>query len=312
MTPAGDSALLRPLSLGEIFDRALTLYVRNIVPFTLIAAAVVLPLIVLEYFAGRGESSSFAQVLAQIQHPGKTPPTPSGEQTGWTMLAVLAGFVLHGFSAVAIGVAVGALYRGELPDWRASYAAAFARTAGILVTLLAALATFVVEVFAGGMLLGTVLVVAFLLMRSTPALGVAATIAGTLVMIAWIAGIVLCYLAYVFALYGLAVERPAVGPAIASGFSRIFNRGELLRAVLVSLALTVIYGGWGVLMVTVAVLLELAHLRLVDLAVAGVGEVVVTSLLGVLLAVYYYDVRVRREGLDLQMQIDRLQPSPAP
>ena len=48
------------------------------------------------------------------------------------------------------------------------------------------------------------------------------------------------------------------------------------------------------------------------LFVASCISLVTTSFFGILLAVYYFDVRVRREGLDMQAQIDVLQPAASP
>ncbi|HEY9180348.1 MAG TPA: hypothetical protein VIO32_06480, partial [Candidatus Baltobacteraceae bacterium] len=63
MNAASDrAALLRPLTMGEIFDRAITLYVRNFVPFSLIVLVVVVPSAVMQYFAGLHASATFTQL----------------------------------------------------------------------------------------------------------------------------------------------------------------------------------------------------------------------------------------------------------
>jgi hypothetical protein len=307
MNPAGEPVLLRPLSLGEIFDRALTLYVRNIALFTLIALVLVVPLAIAQYFAGLHESSSFAQMIAQIQHPGSTPPQPvSAEQSMWTFLMISLAVVLNAFAVVAIAVAVAHLYRGEPVDWRACYARALQRAGAIVVTLLAEIAIFVVAVFAGAFVMAMVFVIAFLLVRASPALGVVAFIAAVLVGIVWFLGIVLCYLSFGFALSAVGIEQRGVGSAIGTGFSRIFNRSELLRAVLICLALSVVYIGFAVVSLTVAGTLESLNLHIVNVIVNSLLSLVSTALLSVLLVVYYFDVRVRREGLDMQAQIEGL------
>lgn len=309
MNPAGEPVLLRPLSLGEIFDRALTLYVRNIALFTAIALVLVVPLAIAQYFAGLYASGSFAQMIAQIQHPGSTPPQAvSAEQSMWTFLMIALAVVLNAFAVVAIAVAVANLYRGEPVDWRACYARALQRAGAIVVTLLAEIAIFVIGIFAGAFLMAMVFVIAFLLVRASPVLGVIAFVAAVLVAIAWFLGIVLCYLSFGFALSAVGIEERGVGSAIGTGFSRIFNRSELLRAVLICLALSVVYIGFAIVSVAVAGTLESLNLHIVNVIVNSLLSLVSTALLGVLLVVYYFDVRVRREGLDMQAQIEGLHP----
>lgn len=308
MHPAGDPAALRPLSLGEIFDRALTLYVQNFALFTLIELVVVLPLGIAQYFIGLHESSSFAQIIAQIQHPRSAPAPTSVGATGWPLLIVVLAVVLNAFSIVAIAFAVARTYRGEPADWRASYAHALRRAPAILITLLTEGAAFMLTVFAGAFAMTAVFFVAFLSVRASPAIGVVAFIAGLLVGLVWFLGIVLCYLAFGFAFNAIGVEQAAIAGAIVSGFARIFNRSELLRAIVVCLALAVIYIGFSIVSVSLATTLETMHLHLVNVLVNSAISLVSTALLGVLLVVYYFDVRVRREGLDMQAQIEDLHP----
>ncbi|HKU67815.1 MAG TPA: hypothetical protein VJP85_08565 [Candidatus Baltobacteraceae bacterium] len=310
MNPAGEPVLLRPLSLGELFDRALTLYVRNIAPFTLIALVLVVPLAIAQYFAGLHESSSFAQMIAQIQHPGSVPAQAvSPAQNAWTVVMVALAVVLNAFSVAAIAVAVAGLYRGEPVDWRVAYAKALRRAQAIVATLFAEIGLFVAAFFVGAIALTLAFVVAFLLVRTSPPLGVIAFAAAIAVAVAWFIAIVLCYLVFGFALCALAIEERGAGYAIGSGFSRVFNRSELLRAVLVCLALVVIYAGFSVISLAVAGTLETMNLHIVDVIVSSLLSLVSTALLGVLLVVYYFDVRVRREGLDMQAQIESLHPA---
>jgi energy-converting hydrogenase Eha subunit C len=49
------------------------------------------------------------------------------------------------------------------------------------------------------------------------------------------------------------------------------------------------------------------HQPVLQTLVSAVISIVTTGFIGVLLAVYYFDVRIRREGLDMQSAIDRLQ-----
>lgn len=309
MQTAGETVPLRPLSLGEIFDRALTLYVRNFVPLTLIVSVLVVPLAVVQYFVGLHESSSITQILAQIEHPGKTLPTADAAAIeGWDLLLIVLAVLFNAFTVVAIAAAVGRVYRGEAPQWRACWTAALQRTGAILVTLLCELGVFVCVVFIGAIAITIVFIIAALVVRSSAALGIAAFAVAFVVGIAWFLAIVLSYLAFGFAFNAIGVENAPVGAAVGSGFSRIFNRSELLRAVLICLALAVIYIGISVLSMSVAAVFEVMHLYPLVVIVSALLSLVMTALLGVLLVVYYFDVRVRREGLDMQADMASLQP----
>lgn len=309
MQSAGEPALLRPLSLGEIFDRAVTLYVRNFVPFVLIALVIVVPMAILQYFAGMRDGATFVQLMAQIQHPHKGPlPAATAADTGLAFGMIAAAIVLGAFAVVAIAAAIGEIYRGRRAEWNACYGYALRRTGAILLTLLCEMSVIVLVVFAGAFVMGGIFVAAFLLVQSSPALGIAAFVAAALFALLWVAALLLCYLAFAFAFNALAIEGAPVGAAISRGFSRIFNRSELLRAVLICLALMAIYLGLSVVSLSVAAVFESLHLHLLNVVVSALISLVSTSFLGILLAVYYFDVRVRREGLDMQTQIEGLQP----
>lgn len=313
MAPAGEPVQLRPLSLGEIFDRAVTLYVRNAALFSRIVLAVVVPVAILNYFASLHESASIMQLLAQIQNPAKGAPATGGSADTLYFLGMIAISVFVGaFVVVAIAAAVGEIYRTGQAHASASFSSALRRAGGILVAVLCEIAVMLVVIFAGAIAMSIVFAIAFLLFRSSPALGVTAFIAGIIVAIVWLLLMLLCYVAFAFAYTALGIEGVGGGSAIARGFSRIFNRGELLRATLVCLALVAIYIGLTVVSVSVAALFESVHLHVLTVIVSALISLVTTAFLGILLAVYYFDVRVRREGLDIAAEIEGMQSAAAP
>lgn len=313
MLPAGEPAQLRPLSLGEIFDRAVTLYARNAVLFTLIVLAVVIPIAVINYFAGLHDSGTFTQLLDQIEHPGsKTAAPGAASDMGFGMGIIAISVIVGAFVVVAIAAAVGELYRTGRAEAGTCFGYALRRTGAIIVALLCEIAVFFLVMLAGAFAMTMVFVAAFLLVRASAALGVVAFIAAFVVGLLWFLGIMLCYLAFAFAFNALGIEGVGAGAAIARGFSRIFNRSELLRATLICLALIAIYSGLMVVSISMAVLFESLHLHAISVLFTALLSLVSTSFLGILLAVYYFDVRVRREGLDMQAQIAQLQPAASP
>lgn len=306
--PGDRAALLRPLTLGEVFDRAVTLYVRNFVPFTLIVLAVIVPMAVLQYFAGLHASSTLTQLLAQMQKPGSVPtPAQTGADGLWGLANIVVSIVLGAFAAVAIAAAAGRIYRGERIEWGACYARAFARTPAILLMVLVEIVALALVLLAGGMAIGITFGVAIVLLRVSTILAVVAFVVASIVVLLWLVFLVLCYLAFSFSYNAVGIEGVSMWQAIGSGFSRIFNRSELFRASLVALAFMAIYFGLMIVSVSVAALFESMKLHVVNVAVSAAIGLVTMSFLGILLAVYYFDVRVRREGLDLQMQMETLE-----
>lgn len=302
--------MLRPLSLGEIFDRAVTVYVRNFALFSLIALVVVLPTATMQFIIGLHQAT-FAQLLDQVQHPGKAPVPPAGgTQTMLLFAFVAVSVALYSFMLVAVAGAIGDLYRGTRPEWTACYARASRRIGGIAVALLGEIAAFCGLLVGGAFALVVVFFVAFLLVRVSLALGVVAMIFSALVALAWFVSLMLAYLAFGLAFNAIANEAVSAPGALVRGFSRVFNRSELGRATLICLALTAINLGLSAVSLSVAAVFETLHMHLLNVAVTAGLSLVSSAFVCVLLTVYYFDVRVRREGLDLQAQIDELQPAP--
>jgi hypothetical protein len=117
--------------------------------------------------------------------------------------------------------------------------------------------------------------------------------------------------ALTFAMFAVIIEERPVFTAIGEGFARIFSRAEFGRALLFTLA-------WiAISMVAIGAVYLFLFLALYfhQPWIVSLENVVVTTVIyafsTVLLAVYYYDVRIRREGLDLETQLERLASTPS-
>ena len=313
MNSAGESLPLRPLGIGEIFDRAVTLYVRYFGVFTLIMLVVVLPLSIAAFFATFG-SSTYQQILQQAAHPGRaSTPSPALltnllQFEGILFLVILLQVLLLPFANVATVAAVGALYRGQRPTWRESYAAALRRWPAILgaefMTIVIVGAVALTGTFAFGIAFGVGI---FLVRTSTAGIIVFAIVMAVLI-IAWLMSVALCLFAMGFAFNAIVVENSGVFPAISLGFARIFNKREMGRAMLVVLALLAISIGLYIVMALMAGLVQVIthNLMLYEIMTAPIS-LVSNTFTALLFAVYYFDVRVRREGLDMQSALERLE-----
>jgi hypothetical protein len=301
---------LRPLGVGEIFDRAVTLYVRNFALFTIIAAFVVVPLTVVRYFVASSQAGAWAQVFDQIQHPSKHATATAGFSPWLYVLIVLALF-LTPFMYVAIAAAVGRIYHGEATDWQSALRVSLRHAVGIIATVFSQIFVLILAVFAGSILLGILIGISVVLLRYMTPLGVVLSFMTAIYGIVFVCALMLCYLALALAFDAIGIEEVRFVRAFSSGFARVFNRREMGKALLICLAFIAVEIGVMIASLGVASLLEAAvHVPLLDSVVQGVLSLIATSFVGVLLAVYYFDVRIRSEGLDLQAELDRLQAQP--
>jgi hypothetical protein len=311
MSIAGEALPLRPLSIGEIFDRTVTLYVRYFGLFTLIMMVVILPLTVASYFSTYG-SGEYQQVLQQATHPSSTPsPIVFARLMQFEsilMLVLLLQLLLLPFANTATASGVADLYRSQRPTWRQSYAAALRRWPAILGAELMTILIIGAAVVTGAFAFGAIFAAGLFVVRGSTAAIIVFGVLIAVFMIAWLLSLALCVFAMGFAFISIVVEKAAVFPAITSGFARIFNRRELGRAVLVFLALTAISIGLYIVLGIVAVLAQaMTHSLVLYGILTAPISLVSSTFTALLFAVYYFDVRVRREGLDIQTQLDRLE-----
>src|SRR5690242_7622837 len=71
---------LRPLSIGELLDRAFSISFKNILQFSAIVLVVVVPAVIINYFVISGPMAAFADQLQKINTTaagGATPPDPT-------------------------------------------------------------------------------------------------------------------------------------------------------------------------------------------------------------------------------------------
>ncbi|HVA27756.1 MAG TPA: hypothetical protein VNF68_06220 [Candidatus Baltobacteraceae bacterium] len=298
---------LRALSIGEIFDRAITIYVRHLVPLTLIVMTLIVPLTFAQGFLLRDQTQGIAAAIQEIEHPTankKAPPT-----LDFAVIFLIAGVSLLLAPIVndAVAVGVASVYSAKAPTYDKSFAAVLPRIFPLIgTTLLEALVMF-------GAYVGCVLLLSLILI-----LGIA-TVAGSLpfaiVMfviagagaLATLALFAVLFIGFGFATYATVLERQGPGAAVGGAFRRLFNRNELRKVLLMGLASLALNVGVVMLSGTVSLVIELVvKNQAIDLGVNAVISSMSTAFLTVLLAVYYYDVRTRSEGLDLEVDLARL------
>ncbi len=327
---ASAPVLLRPLGIGEIIDRALSLYVRNFVTFTSTVLIVIfVPLAFSQYFLLDAQSGEFQSIFNVLRHAASgTTATPTVQSLqamiSYPELFVgyaleLATIVLLPFAFNSVAASVGAIYTGRKPSVGASLATTFSRWTQLLGRLafafLAIAGAYLILVILGvGTVFGAIAVAtAFPGVAHSPIV-VAAIV---LVVIAAIAAFCvvggLVAVAMAFAGYAVVLERRGVMASLASGFERVFNRKEWGKAfVVVIVALLV---AWGIAMLSAfaeMIVLFVPGLQAIAALLSTLIAVLSYTVQTVFYSVYYYDVRIRREGLDLEMALQRLGASTGP
>jgi hypothetical protein len=308
---------LRPLGLGELLDRAVTLCVKYFVPFALIQLVFAIPFGVARFYASRNFTdlvSAFAGAM-QARTAGGAPKPGSdflsqyatlhagGGDYGWSFLVVVLSFFFLPLVAGALIDATSATYLGRVPTFGEAYRVGLARWTNMIgVNLLYGLA--------GGALYVAVLIVSVLvglaligLSSAAHTLGLALSVVVGLAFVLLTLGfVILATLALQLSYFACIVERRNAGAAFASGLRRIARGVGLRRALLVGLA----YYAALLAIFLVSTAGQFVFLGLLRSAVAGelfvtVVSVATAAFTTAFVTIFYFDLRVREEGLDLEL-----------
>jgi hypothetical protein len=300
---------LRPLDFGEIFDRAITLYVRNFVPFAGIVLVLIVPLTILQYVLDLAAQPQFDAMIRILEHPerARTEHVPtifdSPASIALTVVSVFVAYVIWPFALNAVAVGVARLYRNKPVEFRACYEVVLRRWLSILgmlgVELLALIAWYLTSI--------VIVVAVVLVLAPLAAVSAAFVIVATiLVLIAMLLLLAPLLVALAFSMYSIVIEDRGVRASVALGFARIFTRGEFWRTLLFALAAGAIVLGASMVVGALAMVAVVAHLVVVEVILESLARVAITPFGVVLLAVYYFDVRIRREALDLEVGLERI------
>jgi hypothetical protein len=303
---------LRPLGFGEIFDRAVTLYIKNFVPFAGIVMVLVVPLAIAQYVLDLSSQPQFDAMIRIFRHPNQAAsqhiPTifDSPSSIAVLIVSIFIAYTIWPFALNAVAVGVARLYRNRPVEFRACYEAVLRRwlpmvaMMGLELVVLLAWYFAVILVVVGIALAGTFLAAAWLpLAFLTPVVIVLATI----VIFASLAPL---FVALTFAMYSVVIEERSVGAAFVLGFARVFNRSEFWRAVLFAIASGAVVGGASMVIGFLAIVAMFAHLTILEVIVESLARAAIAPFGVVLLAIYYFDVRIRHEAFDIETGLDRL------
>ncbi len=312
---------LRPLSLGELLDRAFNLYFKHVAAFTALVAVVIVPSSIISYFQTRGLLDFYVDTIQHaITSPNSTPdlskinslmPNDAWQGVQFALVFLGAPFaygaVVAGVSRAYLGLPVlfADCYRFALRRWLAILILVFG---WFIAGLMLIIAFAIVAAIAGGVvaLLGAGL-------GRNAFFGISLVILMIGLLIAGLGMAVMMYLTSAMSFIAVVIEGVDPFKAFFGAFARMFSANQFWRGFLLALALTGIYLGASLVASLGGGLLAF-YLKSPALYLISVGLIslffgpfaVITA------AVFYYDVRIRREGYDLQMLADRFASPPPP
>ena len=304
---------LRPLGFGEIFDRAVTIYIRNFVPFVAIVMVLVVPLSIFRYFVNRGAQPQLDAMIRIFQHPERAAAEhvpsvfQSAGSTAALIVTLLFAYAIWPFAQNAVAVGVARLYSSRPVEFRACYAAVLRRWLPLAGLLCVQLLIFLVWYFAVVLVVVVIVLIAALFAHLFSSLAFWFALAAILLVLALMVPLLApLVVALNFAMYAVTIEERDVIPAINLGFARVFNRTEFWRAVLFAFAVAAVVIGASSMFSVLSILAAVAHLAGLQSVIESIPQLVISPFGVVLLAIYYFDVRTRREGLDLEADLERL------
>ena len=302
---------LRPLTLGELLDRSFSLYRRH---FWLFVGLMAIPSLFTLLFGIIGQI--IPEAVKRSAADGPVDPLTMATIFAIGGLAFVIFFVgylvTYMLTLGATTVAVSELYVGRT----ATIASAFEHVRGQLGRLLVLM--FVISVRLLGLVLGLTLIV----MVFTAAIAVVSR-PGSAVLAVF--GIMLAFLAtaifslrYALAVPALVLEHTSAGDAIRR--SVMLTRGNLGRTALIVLfAMVITWAGMAIFQGPFMVGAVLAGpessagfwMNLAGAVTGTVGGALTGPLMIIALALLYYDIRIRNEGLDVQLMLAGLDAQPA-
>lgn len=304
---------LRPLSIGEMLDRAVALSVRYFVPLALIWAVFIVPLTIAQYFGTADSAKAFSSIVDALSRTGhgadpqavlrnlQLPQVFNGFTVAYAMLLLF----VSPLASAALMTSVSEAYLAGRPSSLAQAYRAGAREWLPLIGVVALWLGLGLLAYVALGLVVLVLAVAFALLFAVSKAFAGIFLGVTLIVatLGIFAAAILAGLALQVSYYTQVIERVGVVRSFTLGIARVFGK-TLRRSLVVGLALAAVYVGL-TLVVSIGqwTLFGILHSNVLGLSFAALVGVAIAVFINVFMCLYYYDIRVRIEGFDLQLAI---------
>lgn len=297
-----DAYQLRPLSLGELLDRTFALYRRN---FWLFVGIMVIPACLLVP----------ARAYFLHSHGVNIPwvkSSPHPKANGLTFGLLFADWILLTMAQAATTYAVADTYLGRAATVRGCYGRVrgrFLRVLGVSLNVGVRVFGLMLLLMVGGFLAGGAVVRASRGTVPDVALGLL-----TLGLVALGFGLAVAFaMRYAFAIPALLIEEIKGSASIRRSVLLSHGwRGQIFLAVLLGILLiyaaaVFLQGPFYAAIAMAGTPGRFSASMATGMAISGaIGQIVTSPMLTVILVVFYYDLRIRKEAFDLQQMIASL------
>ena len=310
------NATLRPLGIGEVLDRAVNLCVTYFIPLAGIYVVYAIPVAVLTFFSSQGLAHIMQAVTDQVQ-AGHGKLTPEGINAALIASPASTPFAFLLFAVTIFGAplpaaalieATTALYFKRATSFRQAYRVALDRYFPMLgVSMLYLFCG--LAIYAVAILLVVFLIIGLVLLTSAAkTVGIVlSVILGTAFGLAGLGFLLVMILAWQISYFTCVVERATFTRAFVSSLKRTFSGIGLKRSLLIgaiffaiSIVLSLVTAGGE------AVIVGLVHSTVLATIYETIVRVGTAAFTTAFIGIFYLDLRVREEGLDLQMQAQQL------
>jgi len=288
------------MGIGAILDRAFRLYRQNFVRFIAIVAIVVVPVSLLNVLL---ISAQVDAMLARVVEGSSRAAMAATRQLGYLMLgaALLAG-IAQLLSTAALIKAVSGTYLGRRMSVGQSYSAVIGKLLPLLGFVLVMILLMIPVAIVGGLLIGVATTIHW--------------IAVVLAMLAMLVVMLLIVLRYYLTIHAVVIENKPVfqGMTRSSTLSAGY-RGKMFLLFVAIIIISVIASlafGWIAAKIVpdpgfedMASPGRLRETLMQTLVIRGlielVGEILIVPIGAAAFILFYYDLRIRKEGFDLEM-----------
>lgn len=297
----------RPLGLGEILDRAVTISVQRFPMLIALLTVLAVPLAILQSFSVNPINQFIAAIQAAT-NGSKTDaktilnsfPNSGPFDYAIVLMALLVSPLMIGLITLAVSRAlnaelltIGGIYRTALRRWPSALATGMVCSLALVALIFVSLVALILIFLVGGGTKG---------FAAPGAIGLSLLVAVLTVAI----GIPLCAIGFAITIVSMAsavleTNNPFV--AIGRSFTRIFARRELLRSIVISLVLVAI----NLVTSLIGLMVGGAMFAMTKWFASYVFAAQLFNAISLIFStamatVYYLDIRLRREGADLTAQ----------
>ena len=299
---------LRPLDLAGMLSRAATIYAANAWGFIAMVVTAIVPLTILQYFVTLREQPELDATIAWLKLPQNVqaahmpPMFASPDVLVLGLASLVISYLVMAVATAAAGAGVAAYNHNERVSYKACMLTALRHwrpIAGVVVLVL------VLAIAVSVAVLGVIGIPLAAIAALAPAATILVFAFGLLFGITALCFVVTMLLVVgAAATYAATLERCSPSEALTRTLRRTCGRSEVWRALIcASIVSAIVLSVTGIADVVNFAMFQ--HRPALYLALDALARAAVLPFGYIVFAVYYFDLRVRQEGYDLAMRVER-------